>query len=100
VKVYHGRYTKIDEIDLAKGELNRDFGQGFYVTNIFEQAEFWAKRKGKRQKNNGEITEFTFLESAFTSNYLKTLRFKDYSEEWLDFVVKNRQNDTDKNLHE
>jgi hypothetical protein len=28
------------------------------------------------------------------------LRFKDYSEEWLDFVVKNRQNDTDKNLHD
>ena len=100
MKVYHGSYTKIDEIDLTKGELNRDFGQGFYVTNIYEQAKFWAKRKGKKQKNNGIITEFTFLESAFTSDYLKSLRFKDYSEEWLDFVVKNRQNDSDKNLHD
>ena len=100
MKVYHGSYTKIDEIDLTKGELNRDFGRGFYVTSIYEQAEFWAKRKGKKQKNNGIITEFTFLESAFTSDYLKTLRFKDYSEEWLDFVVNNRQNDKVKNLHD
>ena len=100
MKVYHGSYTKIDEIDLTKGELNRDFGRGFYVTNLYEQAKFWAKRKGKKQKNNGIITEFTFFESAFTSDYLKTLRFKDYSKEWLDFVVKNRQNDTDKNLHD
>ena len=100
MKVYHGSYTKIDEIDLAQGELNRDFARGFYVTNIYEQAEFWAKRKGKTQRNNGVVTEFTFFESAFTGDYLKTLRFKDYSEEWLDFVVKNRQNDTDKNLHD
>ena len=100
MKVYHGSYTKIDEIDLTKGELNRDFGRGFYVTNLYEQAEFWAKRKGKKHKNSGTITEFTFLESAFVSDYLKTLQFSDYSEEWLDFVVKNRQNDTDKNLHD
>jgi len=100
MKVYHGSYTKIDEIDLAKGELNRDFGRGFYVTNIYEQALFWAKRKGKKQSNNGIITEFTLLESAFTSDYLKTLRFENYSEEWLDFVVMNRQNDTPKNLHD
>ena len=25
MKVYHGSYIKIDEIDLTKGELNRDF---------------------------------------------------------------------------
>jgi len=60
MKVYHGSYTKIDEIDLSKGELNRDFVRGFYVANIYKQAEFWAKRKGKKQKNNGVITEFTY----------------------------------------
>ncbi|MDR2231704.1 MAG: DUF3990 domain-containing protein [Tannerella sp.] len=100
MKVYHGSYIEIDEIDLTKGELNRDFGRGFYVTNIYEQADFWAKRKGKKQKTGAIITEYTFLESAFIGDYLKTLRFKDYSEDWLDFVVLNRQNDTDRNLHD
>ena len=32
--VYHGSHTKIDKIDLSKSQLNRDFGQGFYVTKI------------------------------------------------------------------
>ena len=71
------------------------------MLQIFTNRQFvLAKRKGKKQKNNGIITEFTFFESAFTSDYLKILRFKDYSEDWLDFVVMNRQNDTDKNLHD
>ena len=26
MEVYHGSYTKIDKIDLSKGQLNRDFG--------------------------------------------------------------------------
>ncbi len=34
--VYHGSYTKIDKIDLSKGQLNRDFGQGFYVTKFLQ----------------------------------------------------------------
>jgi len=35
MKVYHGSYIKIDEINLTKGELNRDFGRGFSkATNI------------------------------------------------------------------
>jgi hypothetical protein len=101
MKVYHGSYCEIDKIDLLKGELARDFGLGFYVTNLYyQQAEYWAARKGKQRKTQGIINEYTFYESAFISNYFKTLQFADYSEEWLDFVVMNRQNDTTKNLHD
>jgi hypothetical protein len=100
MKVYHGSYCEIDNIDLFKGELDRDFGLGFYVTNLYQQAEFWATRKGRQRKTKGIINEYIFYESAFISDYFKTLRFADYSEEWLDFVVMNRQNDTTKNLHD
>ncbi len=37
--VYHGSYTEITKIDLSKCEPNKDFGKGFYVTKIKEQAE-------------------------------------------------------------
>jgi len=100
MKVYHGSYIEIDKIDLTKGELARDFGQGFYVTNLYQQAEYWATRKGKQRKTKGIINEYVFFESAFICDYYKSLRFVDYSEEWLDFVVINRQNDTTKNLHD
>ena len=100
MKVYHGSYCEIDKIDLSKGELARDFGLGFYVTNLHSQAEFWAKKKGKQRKTQGVINEYVFYESAFIGDYFKTLRFADYSEKWLDFVVMNRQNDTIQNLHD
>jgi hypothetical protein len=93
MKVYHGSYLKIDKIDLSKCETNRDFGQAFYVTSIFEQAESWAKRKGRSFGGDGYVTEFTYLEHAVENFHLKILRFGDYTEEWMDFVVANR------NLH-
>jgi len=99
MKVYHGSNVKIDVIDLSQGALLRDFGRGFYVTSIFKQAEFWAKRKGKSQKKRRGCNRIYFFESAFTDNY-KTLRFKDYSDEWLDFVASNRKNETQMNLHD
>ncbi|HRO76792.1 MAG TPA: DUF3990 domain-containing protein [Crocinitomicaceae bacterium] len=100
MKVYHGSYTEIETIDLSKGELQRDFGRGFYVTNLREQAEYWAIRKGNFNKTNGVVTEFTFYESAFATDYYKTLRFEDYTEEWLDFVIFNRKNSSLNNVHD
>lgn len=36
--VYHGSYTEVSKIDLSKCDLERDFGQGFYVTTDRNQA--------------------------------------------------------------
>jgi hypothetical protein len=90
MKVYHGSYTEIIEIDLSKSRDNRDFGKGFYVTNIRSQAEYWATRIGKLHNTEGVVTEFTFYDNAFTHWEMKVLRFDGYTEAWLDFVVKNR----------
>jgi hypothetical protein len=90
MKVYHGSYTKIDSIDLNRCEPNKDFGQGFYVTKIYEQAIIWANRKGRDNHTKGVVTEFNFFERVFTDKNYKTLRFDSYNNEWLDFVVLNR----------
>lgn len=42
MQVFHGSYKEINEINLSKSELQRDFGRAFYVTKIREQAIFWA----------------------------------------------------------
>lgn len=88
--VYHGSYTEIQEIDLSKCEMHKDFGRGFYVTSIREQAEFWAAKQGGRYNKKGIVSEFDFAESAFFDNDYKTLRFSGYTDEWFEFVVKNR----------
>jgi hypothetical protein len=90
MQVYHGSYTKIEEIDLSKGQLLRDFGQGFYVTKFYHQAETWAKRIGEKYGTKGFVTEFVYFDSPFTEQLCKVKHFTDYNEEWLDFIVMNR----------
>jgi len=90
MKVYHGSYMPIQEIDLSKCEIGKDFGQGFYVTKIKEQAQFWAERKGLDNGTQGYVTAFEFNENAFQYFKLKTLRFTGYDDNWLDFVTMNR----------
>ena len=100
MKLYHGSYTEIENIDFSFCRRNRDFGRAFYVTKYREQAEFWAARKGKDKKCKGVVTEFDFDEDAFEVDELKVLRFEDYSGEWLDFVVMNRKNRKNKPMHD
>lgn len=90
MRVFHGSYTAVSEIDLTKGRSNLDFDKGFYVTCIRSQAEFWAARTGRFHKTEGVVSEFEFYENAFEHYDLKVLRFSGYTEQWLDFVILNR----------
>ncbi|MDR1719026.1 MAG: DUF3990 domain-containing protein [Dysgonamonadaceae bacterium] len=87
--VYHGSYTKIDRIDFLKCRPYRDFGRGFYVTKIREQAQYWAERKGILNKTDAYVNEYEFVEAAFDNWELNVRRFDGYSESWLDFIVLN-----------
>ncbi|MDR0305310.1 MAG: DUF3990 domain-containing protein [Chitinispirillales bacterium] len=100
MKVYHGSYTEIFEIDLFKCEKGKDFGQGFYVTKNRKHAEEWAQRIGNRNGTAGVVTEFEFGKYLYLEKDFCFLRFADYSEEWLDFVVLNRSNKTDNLVHD
>jgi hypothetical protein len=100
MKVYHGSYMKITNIDLSVGKANRDFGQGFYVTKIEKQASAWAKRKGEDNNTQGIITEFEFDEYIWQDAEFKNIRFSTYTSEWLDFVVNNRSNRSGKQIHD
>jgi hypothetical protein len=92
--VYHGSYAEITKIDLSKCEPNKDFGKGFYVTKIKEQAEIWAVRMGRKYKSKGFVTKFNFYESAFVNGMYKVLQFDKYDSNWLDFVALNRRFDS------
>jgi hypothetical protein len=100
MKVYHGSYTAISVIDLSKCEKHRDFGQGFYVTQYRRQAEEWATKIGLKHNTQGVVTEFEFFESAFNSWKYRVLRFDNYSEEWLDFIVQNRNPNNENPTHD
>ena len=45
ITLYHGSNVAIEEIDLSMGMKDKDFGKGFYLTDIRSQAEEMAKRR-------------------------------------------------------
>lgn len=95
--LYHGSSVIVAHPDLEHSRPNVDFGKGFYVTSIYEQAWKWCNRF-KRRGENGFISCYVFDEGAYKN--LKTVTFDNYSEEWLDFVLNCRrgQDDTDYDL--
>ena len=42
MKVYHGSTQAVEYPLVGVGRENLDFGKGFYVTDIYAQAERWS----------------------------------------------------------
>jgi hypothetical protein len=99
MKVYHGSYTRIDTVDLSKCSPRKDFGKGFYVTKIRRHAERWADVIGENHHTEGVVTEFEYLADSFIESICKIKRFSGYSEEWLDFIVLNRDKKSPEPAH-
>ncbi len=90
--LYHGSYVEVNKPDLSYSRRNVDFGRGFYVTPIEEQAEKWCG-KFVRRGQDGFISKYQLNETVFEEK--KVLHFETYSEEWLDFILCCRRgNDT------
>lgn len=85
--LYHGSYLEVADPDLTHSRPNVDFGCGFYVTPLYEQAVKWCG-KFKRRGKSGIVSQYTFDESQEAE--VKVLKFDSYSEEWLDFILNCR----------
>ena len=86
--VYHGSTGPIERPDTKHSYRALDFGPGFYVTSVREQAVRWARRKA----------DLTGAARAVVSRYdmgadedgLRVLRFGGDMEAWIDFVCRCR----------
>lgn len=87
MSLYHGSFLEISKPDLFHSRPNVDFGRGFYVTPLHEQAEKWCGKFIRRGKA-GIISQYQYDESK--EDELKILKFDSYSEEWLDFILSCR----------
>ena len=90
--LYHGSYLVIEKPDISFSRANVDFGRGFYVTPIKEQAESWSERF-KRKYGQSVLSLYETDERALRQN-LSVLEFADYSDEWLEHIVACRSGET------
>lgn len=91
--LYHGSNVGIEAIDLHRGRRGKDFGQGFYLSDDFEQASEMARIAVAREGCGTKIiTSYEFDDSLLLTDKLKVLRFDSYTEEWARFIFMNRKN--------
>ncbi|MCQ2311465.1 MAG: DUF3990 domain-containing protein [Paludibacteraceae bacterium] len=91
LKLYHGSDVLIEKIDLTQGRINKDFGQGFYLTTLLEQAKEMAKRRARQSIGaQSVVTTFLFDDSCLNSGDLNVKIFPQVSAEWAQFILNNR----------
>ena len=102
MKLYHGSNVIVDHPEVAKGKPFKDFGRGFYLSDTIEQAMEMAERVVERIGNGQTpiVTTYEFDDSAMTDGLLKVKRFEAYTEEWAEFVLRNRDRKTQQPFHD
>lgn len=88
--VYHSSNLRFDTPDVLHSREALDFGKGFYVTRLYEQAEKYANRF-LRAGEDAYMHIFEYTPSAD----LRVRVFDSYNEEWLDFVCSCRKGGED-----
>lgn len=92
ITLYHGSPFKVEHPLVKAGRRNLDFGPGFYLTQLRDQAQKWATIICQRQKKQKTplLNVYTFnLDAALKAGY-RMLSFKSYDKAWLDFIVESR----------
>lgn len=91
MKLYHGSNVNIESINLAMCRPYKDFGKGFYLTDIEEQAKNMAVRVSRIYGGIPIVNVFE-IQDDFRS--LSDIKIKDFgiqtTEEWAQFVMNNR----------
>ena len=92
MRVYHGGTDIVKNPNVTKGRGGLDFGIGFYITDIKQQAESWADRMARIRLADGLVNIYEFDEQTAKDQY-SYKKFEEYDVEWLNFIVANRRGD-------
>lgn len=97
--LYHGTNIDFQEINIKKSNPYKDFGRGFYLTDIFSQAENMAVKKARILGGTPVIQKYHFDEACLSDTSLNILFFEKANKEWAEFVYKNRNRSTPAFIH-
>ncbi len=100
--LYHGSYTEVSSPLVKLGRDKVDFGQGFYLTMLKEQAEAWAKTISERKKKGARAVVSTFslnMERIKEEGY-RVKTFERYDLAWLEYVIDSRKGGTLQNQYD
>lgn len=93
--LYHGSNTEIMRIDFDQCKPYKDFGKGFYLTTIKQQAIRMAENKAALFGGNPVVTIYEVSDDIMDQPELNTRTFDMAPTiEWARFVVNNRSRES------
>ena len=88
MKLYHASNISIPSPDVDHSRPALDFGKGFYLTTIREQAVNYGRRFLRRR----QVAWLNSYEFQLTQEQpWRIIEFKEYDAEWLSFIAKCRK---------
>ena len=88
-KVYHGSIEEVRNPEIRQPNHSLDYGSGFYATTSYEQAKKWVERRMKDKGVSFGYVNVYELDDEVIKD-MKSLFFEKPTEEWVNFVMKNR----------
>lgn len=88
--LYHGTYMDFECSDLSFSNPYKDFGKGFYLTDIKSQAEQMAQKKARIFNGSPIVMSYGFDEQMLRHSDLKVKVFHRPDKEWAEFIYNNR----------
>ncbi len=87
--VYHGSIEEVINPEIRQPNRSLDYGTGFYATTSYEQAKKWVER---RMNDNGVSVGYVNIYELDDEAVkdMNSLFFDQPTEEWVDFVRRNR----------
>jgi len=89
LKLYHGSNQEISTVDLSKCRPYKDFGKGFYLTTMQDQAIKMAKRVARIYGGCPIVNVYEFDESCLKGK-LAVRIFDKPDIDWAVFILNNR----------
>lgn len=88
-KIYHGSIEVVKNPEIRQPNRSLDYGSGFYATTSIEQAKKLVERRMKdKGVTVGYVNVYELDDTAIKS--MNLLLFEKPTEEWVNFVMKNR----------
>lgn len=89
MKIYHGSLEIVEHPKILQPNRKLDYGKGFYTTTSERQAKEWVERRMQdKNATQGYVNIYEFDKKYMEE--LKCLIFPEPTEEWVNFVMKNR----------
>ena len=90
IKVFHGSTAIVQQPLCRVGRPNLDFGQGFYVTELQQQAIDWAWNVARRDGGRPVLNSYLLDRDAILAE-ARSRVFTAYDRDWLLFIVDSRR---------